>query len=97
MQVEVIVRMNKRSQRVQVPAVHPHPVRSLDHHPSPDPDPGHDHVLNLTQQVPIGVAVAVDMVAAVPVAVIVIVVTVRSEWVASVNFTVDSDSVKFCL
>jgi hypothetical protein len=73
------VRMNRPSQRVQVPAVHPHPVRSLDRHPGPDRDPSHDHVLGLIRQVPIGVAVAADMVAAVPAAVRVIVVMVRSE------------------
>lgn len=75
------MRMNKPSQRVQVPVVHRHPVRSLDRHPSPDPgpDPSHDHVLDLIQQVPIGVAVAVDMVAAVPAAVRVTVVMAKSE------------------
>jgi hypothetical protein len=69
--------MNRPSQRVQVPTVHPHPVRSLDRHPDPDRDPS--HVLDLTQQVPIGVAVAVDAVAAVRAAVRVIVVMARSE------------------
>lgn len=72
------MRMNKPSQRVQAPAVHPLPLRSPDLHPGQDPDPSLNHVLDLTQEVPTTVAVVVAVVA-VQVAVKVTVVRVRSE------------------
>jgi hypothetical protein len=79
--MEMVVMMNKPSQRVQDPAAHPLAVGSLDLSHGPDPDPSLSHALDLAQEVPIrvAVAVAVVVVAAVQVAVRVTVVRVRSE------------------